>query len=106
MGCELTALLVIFGSSFALCLLLTPLARAWADRFGPVDRPDGRRKIHGKPTPLAGGGAVLLALIGGLAVSPLGPGPAKGGFAEQGLFPPALLLASLGIVILGLVCDF
>jgi len=106
MGCELTALLVIFGSSFALCLLLTPLARAFSDRFGPVDQPDGRRKIHGKPTPLAGGGAVLLSLIGGLAVSLVGPGPAQGWFAEQGLFLPGLLLASLVIVIVGLVDDF
>src|SRR5437870_11938090 len=97
---ELTALLVIFGSSFALCLLLTPLARALADRFGPVDRPDGRRKIHGKPTPLAGGGAVALSLMGSLAVSLVGLGPAQGWLAEQGLFLSALLLACLAIVIL------
>src|SRR5713226_4173808 len=83
---ELTALLVIFGSSFALCLLLTPLARALADRFGPVDQPDGRRKIHGKPTPLAGGGAVLLSLMGGLAVSLVGPGPAQAGSRSRVFF--------------------
>jgi UDP-GlcNAc:undecaprenyl-phosphate GlcNAc-1-phosphate transferase len=82
------------------------LARALADRFGPVDQPDGRRKIHGKPIPVAGGIAVLLALFGGLAISLLGPGPTNGWFEEQGLFLPGLLLASFVIVAVGLVDDF
>jgi len=80
--------------------------RAFADRFGPVDQPDGRRKIHGKPTPVAGGIAVCGALFGGLAVSLIGPGPAHGWFAEQELFLPGFLLASIVIVAVGLADDF
>src|SRR5262249_39837817 len=97
--------LVVFGSSLGLCLLFTPLARVFAARFGPVDRPDGRRKVHGKATPVAGGGAVLLSLFGALMVPLWVPGPANGWFAQQGLFLPGLLLASFVIAAVGLVDD-
>jgi UDP-GlcNAc:undecaprenyl-phosphate GlcNAc-1-phosphate transferase len=86
-------------------LILTPLARAFAARFGPVDRPDGRRKVHGKAMPVAGGVALLLSLFGALIVSLWAPGSAKGWFAQQDLFLPGLLLASLVIGAVGLVDD-
>ena len=41
-------------------LLLTPLARVMATRFGSIDRPVGL-KIHKRATPLMGGVAVFLA---------------------------------------------
>src|ERR1051326_5724167 len=50
------------GFSFALCLLLTPLAARLARRAGFLDRPDGRRKIHPHPIPLAGGLAIFATL--------------------------------------------
>jgi UDP-GlcNAc:undecaprenyl-phosphate GlcNAc-1-phosphate transferase len=78
---------------------------AFAARFGPVDCPDGTRKIHGKETPVAGGIALLMSLFGTLLVSLWAPGPANGWFAQQGLFLPGLLLASLVIGIVGLVDD-
>ncbi len=57
-------LLVGFGSA----LLLTPLCRRLAMRFGIVDRP-GNRKIHWEPTPLLGGVAIALAQILGVLAS-------------------------------------
>jgi len=44
-------------------LALTPLVMALARRFGAVSHPDGKRKLHVRPTPLWGGGAVYLALM-------------------------------------------
>src|SRR5207245_2959984 len=86
--------------------LITPLARALAGRFGPVDYPDGRRKVHGKATPIAGGVALLLSLFCTLGVSLWMPGPVNDWFEREGPFLPGLLLASLVIVAVGLVDDF
>jgi UDP-GlcNAc:undecaprenyl-phosphate GlcNAc-1-phosphate transferase len=54
-------------ASLVACLLLTPPARVLARRWGLVDRPDGRRKLHGQPIPLAGGLAVFTAVLAALA---------------------------------------
>jgi UDP-GlcNAc:undecaprenyl-phosphate GlcNAc-1-phosphate transferase len=50
-GCLLSALLTSL-----ICLN----ARALASRFGLMDRPDGARKLHARPTPLIGGLAIIL----------------------------------------------
>lgn len=102
----MTGLLIVFGSSLGLGLLLTPLCRALAARFGPIDHPDGRRKLHDKATPVAGGGAILLSLAGALLGAHWIPSPANSWFPQDGLFLPGLLLASLMICALGLVDDF
>jgi UDP-GlcNAc:undecaprenyl-phosphate GlcNAc-1-phosphate transferase len=98
-------LFVIFGSSFGLCLLLTPLARAVAMRLRLVDHPDGGRKIHGQPTPMAGGTALLVSLFGGLVISLWTSDPARGWFAQHGLFLSGLLLAGFVISAVGLLDD-
>lgn len=49
--------------SFALSLLLTPLVRNLAWRYGIVDQPDQERKIHSAPTPRMGGVAIFAAVI-------------------------------------------
>lgn len=56
--------LVALGAS----LMLTPLCRRGAARFGMLDRPGGR-KIHGNPTPLLGGVAIALAQVTGVLAS-------------------------------------
>src|SRR4051812_33264617 len=61
-------LLAVFRAAPAVCLLLTPVVRWAALRWGLVDEPDGRRKIHPHPIPIAGGVAVLLTSIVVLAV--------------------------------------
>src|ERR1700722_879748 len=64
----LAPLFLTFGASFLLCLLLTPLARVLALRYELVDRPDQRRKMHGRIVPVAGGLPILLATTAALAL--------------------------------------
>src|SRR5688572_6002890 len=68
------SILVLAGTSFICCLLLTPLVRRWSCRQGLVDRPDGGRRLHACPTPRLGGiaiGIAYLAALGILLLTPL-----------------------------------
>jgi UDP-GlcNAc:undecaprenyl-phosphate GlcNAc-1-phosphate transferase len=56
-------LVYFFATSLGLSLVLTPLARTIALRWGLIDKPDQRRKLHAHAIPVAGGIAVLLACI-------------------------------------------
>ena len=60
-------LLCTFCASLLLCLVLTPLARAVAQRCRLVDQPDKRRKMHGRAVPVAGGLPILLSACVALA---------------------------------------
>ena len=65
-----TALFFAFAAilfSFLLAFISTPLARKLALRFGCLDIPDGKRKMHKEPVPYFGGLAILI----GFAVSAL-----------------------------------
>jgi UDP-GlcNAc:undecaprenyl-phosphate GlcNAc-1-phosphate transferase len=73
---------IILGVSFVACLILTPLVRLWAARWGLVDRPDGRRKVQARPVPLAGGLAVLLSVAVALPLARLSPGLLRDGPLE------------------------
>ena len=53
-------------TSFALCMLLTPLCRSLALRFGLVDQPDSDRKLHEGAIPRIGGVPIALAYAGSL----------------------------------------
>ncbi len=50
-------------TAFVLSLLLTPLVRKIALRFGVVDSPGPLRKIHTRPIPLLGGVAILVGFL-------------------------------------------
>jgi UDP-GlcNAc:undecaprenyl-phosphate GlcNAc-1-phosphate transferase len=50
--------------SLALSLVLTPLVRNLAWRYGIVDQPDQQRKIHSSPIPRIGGVAIFAAVVG------------------------------------------
>jgi UDP-GlcNAc:undecaprenyl-phosphate/decaprenyl-phosphate GlcNAc-1-phosphate transferase len=99
------SLWMVFGVSGALCLVLTPLLRGLAIRCGLVDHPDGDRKTHDRPIPLAGGLAILLSGTAAfLSVRALGWNlPID--FQEDGLFLSGLLAASICICFLGVVDD-
>jgi UDP-GlcNAc:undecaprenyl-phosphate GlcNAc-1-phosphate transferase len=89
--------------SFALCLALTPLFRELARRCGLVDRPDGRRKLHGRDTPVAGGLVILLACTISLGTVLVGSrffeqSEAKAGPSLVGLLIAALIITSLGVI--------
>ncbi len=96
-------LVTVLMTSFGVCLALTPLARAAALRCGLVDRPDGRRKLHGQPIPLAGGVAIAASagVVLALAFARLGRAPTPLG-AERLL---GMALAALVIVAVGVADD-
>ena len=56
-------LICLFATSLSLSLLLTPLDRSAARRWGLTDKPDQRRKLHAQAIPVAGGIAILLASV-------------------------------------------
>jgi UDP-GlcNAc:undecaprenyl-phosphate/decaprenyl-phosphate GlcNAc-1-phosphate transferase len=47
-------------------VLFTPFVYRWALRNGWVDAPDGRRKLHTRPTPRVGGIAIVAGFMAGL----------------------------------------
>lgn len=93
-------ILYAFALGLGLSMLLTPLVRRLAARFGAIDRPDGGRKRHERPTPLWGGLAVYAAFA--LSAWAL-RGHLLGGFLE----PKHLLgiLVGGGFLVLGGTLD-
>ena len=98
------ALVVTFGVSLVACLLLTPLVRALARRQGLVDRPDGRRKMHKRNVPVAGGLAILLAVGIAMPLLQLAPAPVADELPSNG-YLWGLLLAGLLICGVGVLTD-
>jgi len=69
-------MLILFdlaGIAFFIAIVLTPLIRNAAARYGWVDKPDETRKIHRKPIPRVGGIGVAVAFAGSLILVPLLP---------------------------------
>lgn len=95
-------LVAVVGAAFAVCLLLTPTVRWAALRWGLVDEPDGRRKMHPHPIPIAGGVAVLLTSAVVLAVVLAFAGPWDQTLGERwrvfaGLAAAAGVIAAVGV---------
>lgn len=59
----------VFVISFAVTLLITPLMRRLALRYGVIDRPSEARKIHRIPVAYLGGVAVFLGILAGIVYS-------------------------------------
>jgi len=64
----LVPLVLTFGVSCLLCLVLTPAARVLAGRCQLVDHPDQRRKMHSRAVPVAGGMPILIATSTAIAL--------------------------------------
>ncbi len=60
----------LFG--FLAALNVTPLVRDLAVRFGIVDHPDNRRKLHREPIPRVGGIAILVSYLLAFAATAFG----------------------------------
>ncbi|HEY7280674.1 MAG TPA: MraY family glycosyltransferase [Actinomycetota bacterium] len=60
--------LLVFGVTFLISFLATPVIRKMALKVGAVDRPNDR-KVHPRPTPTMGGLALFLAVVVGMAVA-------------------------------------
>src|SRR5438105_1544967 len=97
-------LLAFFALSLALSIVLTPLVRTLASRFGLTDKPDQRRKLHGETIPVAGGIAVLLASLATITLMLLADlCPWGGDFFEQagqwfGLAGAAIVISCVGLL--------
>jgi UDP-GlcNAc:undecaprenyl-phosphate GlcNAc-1-phosphate transferase len=88
---------VTFLATCVASLFLTAAVRAAARRWGIVDLPDGKRKLHKNPVPLWGGVAVYLAIVLGLVVA---------AYSRFGAGPEQADLATVLIVAAGIVCLF
>jgi UDP-GlcNAc:undecaprenyl-phosphate GlcNAc-1-phosphate transferase len=98
-------LLVFFGSSMLAALASVPAAALLARRIGLVDRPDGRRKLHARITPVSGGLAILLAALGVLLLGLLLPGTSDL-LGPLGREMRGLLLGAVVICLVGVADDY
>jgi len=93
---------IVFGVSAGVTLVATPLVRRLAVRLGWVDHPSDR-KVHPRPTPTAGGLAMVLGVMAALAVAGVLPALAPLRAASSEL--EAVALAALVVAAVGLVDD-
>lgn len=97
------SLLMLTCVALVLSLAVTPLLRDWSIRFGPVDRPDGRRKLHSGAIPRSGGVPILVSYVGAFAVWLATPLSARGLIQEHTadvlrLLPPVGLIFAIGLL--------
>ncbi len=106
--------LAAFFGALATAFATLPLWRWWCDRVGLVDDP-GHRKIHDAPVPLAGGLAVLTAILIPLAVGLLllqlgwigesSSAPLLHGVSRRVEQLAAIAFGAIGMTLLGLIDD-
>jgi UDP-GlcNAc:undecaprenyl-phosphate/decaprenyl-phosphate GlcNAc-1-phosphate transferase len=96
---------LLFGLTAALCALLTPVFRDIAIKCGLVDHPDGARKTHVGPIPLAGGLAVFASSVSALLLIRLLGWSFETAKEENWTFLLGLLAASTFICVLGVIDD-
>jgi len=92
--------LVVFLVSAGTVLLITPLVRRFAARFGAIDRPSDR-KVHPKPTPTLGGVGILAGVLVAMAAAYLIPEFRRlyrQSFELQGVAMAALVITGVGLV--------
>ena len=97
--------MMIFATALVTAMLSTFVVRSLAVRVGLTDRPDGRRKLHGKPIPLGGGVAVFAATAIVMTGLVLIPNPWQANLTHYISDKLALLMACTVIVLIGLVDD-
>lgn len=102
MDAVMNSLAPLFAGGLAAGVVCTAAARGVARRAGLIDRPDGRRKVHPRAVPVAGGVAVFVATVLVLAAASALPGPfaavAAGDGGLLGLLAGATLLCLVGLV--------
>src|ERR1017187_9886977 len=106
--------LAAFAGAFLTTLLALPLWRKWCLRINLVDDP-GKRKIHDKPVPLAGGLAVLTGILLPLAAGAIllktgatifhHPQPIQHGLERRELELVTIAFGAIAITLLGWLDD-
>jgi UDP-GlcNAc:undecaprenyl-phosphate GlcNAc-1-phosphate transferase len=94
--------LAVFAASAGATFVATPFVRRLSLRLKWIDRPSDR-KVHPKPTPTAGGIAMLIGVVVGLGVSRLVPFLA--GLYKTTSDPNTALLAAVLVVVVGVIDD-
>jgi UDP-GlcNAc:undecaprenyl-phosphate/decaprenyl-phosphate GlcNAc-1-phosphate transferase len=94
--------LVVAGVAAVVTFAATPVVRALSIRLGWIDRPSDR-KVHPKPTPTAGGLAILAGVAAAIVASRILPGLRA--IHEASSDQDAALAAGLLIVAVGLLDD-
>jgi UDP-GlcNAc:undecaprenyl-phosphate GlcNAc-1-phosphate transferase len=61
--------LLVFATSFTLCVLTTPFVTRLARWAGAIDKPDNNRKVHASATPRMGGLALAVGLFAGMIIA-------------------------------------
>jgi UDP-GlcNAc:undecaprenyl-phosphate GlcNAc-1-phosphate transferase len=92
-------------ASIGFGVFFTWLGRGLAPRFGLVDRPDGRRKIHAKPIAVIGGLALLCSATVSVVLTCLVSDAITNSVVGDLQPMLALLLAAVIISVVGLVDD-
>ncbi|MDA8378765.1 MAG: MraY family glycosyltransferase [Planctomycetia bacterium] len=96
----------VFYVAFLVTVLLTPVMRHLALRYGVVDEPDGRRKIHTRPIAYLGGVATFIGWMSGVLISvvvtPINSDPA---LVAKVWVPPGIILGAGTVVLCGLIDD-
>jgi UDP-GlcNAc:undecaprenyl-phosphate GlcNAc-1-phosphate transferase len=96
---------IVAAVSFVLAFLMTPGIRDLALRLRLVDNPDGRRKLHRRSTPVAGGPILLLSVVVALLLTWLRLGLPQTTNEVTGHHLVGLLLAGLVICCVGMLDD-
>lgn len=91
--------------SFGLCFILTPPVRRWASQLGLVDKPDGRRKLHGRCIPVAGGPVLALSVGAALLAAFLAFADIQHEMVEKAGLLSGLIIAAGVICAVGLLDD-
>jgi UDP-GlcNAc:undecaprenyl-phosphate GlcNAc-1-phosphate transferase len=99
-------LLALFAAGVLGTLALVPPLRALARRWDLVDRPDGRRKLHGDAVPLSGGLTVLAVSVAVLGLAAVAHGPLGDALAAKATGLVGLLFGAVTICAVGVADDF
>jgi UDP-GlcNAc:undecaprenyl-phosphate GlcNAc-1-phosphate transferase len=95
------SIIFLSAMSFFACLLLTPLVRIGSHRYGLVDRPNTKRKLHATPTPRTGGIAIALSYLAALGLflfSPLNGAASVNVPFALGLLPAVVVIFLVGLL--------
>ena len=111
-----TDLLLPAAVSFLFGIILAPLVIRLVTKIGVVDKPDGRRKLHGRTVPLAGGPLIILTLCSSLLMwylinptfavePPVGDNALDKHVGAMKISVPLFLLSILAMFAVGLIDD-
>ena len=99
------AALLVFGLAAVFGLIITWTLRELAPRFGLLDSPDGRRKIHNRPIAVVGGVSLFLSALLAIIVSSLIDNEVARFTLETANRALWMLIGAAAIVFVGMVDD-